>query len=169
MPLWTSAFDNLTPVAVNDATNFTNSGYAALIGGTASLTLEHIEITVMGLSTTGNVQRMAFARDSVVGASSLSSSGKALNPINPNTPALGSPPVQFNTSTTKPQRAAAGWVLPIAMQTYGGIFRWRVPLGEGILQFGNAAYTGVGTGGEMSLSSISGVEPITFSDIFDIK
>lgn len=168
MSLYFVAFDNVTMATVNDATNYADSSYTALVGGTTYQIIEHVELNIMGLAAAAGINRMVFARDSTLGATSLSG-GKAPVSQSPYTTAPGTLPTQFNASTTKPQRAATGYCVLVALQCFGGIFRWRVPMGEGVIQVGSNAFTGVGTGGEMSLSAINGTQAVSVGHTFDIK
>jgi hypothetical protein len=147
MALWTASKQNWTPVAVADATNFSDAGYLALQGGSTTQLIEVIEVYMGGLAASAAPAQMLFNVDHVVGASSLS--GGQNKAMHPSTAALGAPPNVFSNSTTKPQRAAANPALVLPFNAQGGVVRWKVPRGatEGVWLLGNAA-----DGGELSLS-----------------
>jgi hypothetical protein len=146
MALWTASKQNWTPVAVADSTAFTDNGYLALQGGSATQLLEVIEVYMGGLAAAAAPSQMLFAIDTIVGATALS--GGQNKASHPSTAALAAPPLVFSVSTTKPTRSTTpNLVLPFNAQ--GGVVRWKVNrgAGEGIWLLGNAA-----TGGELSLS-----------------
>ncbi len=57
-----------TPVAVADATNFTNAGYMALQGGSSTQRVGISEIFMGGQAGASAACNMVVARDSIVGA-----------------------------------------------------------------------------------------------------
>lgn len=157
MARWSATFNNLTLTPVADGTNFTNAGYAAVQGGTTSQLIQYTEVYMGGLATSSTPCQMVFARDSVVGATGLS--GGTLAPLNFATAALGSNPVQFNSSTTKPQRSASNYLLTPAFNAFGGVVRWVAAPGQEITSFGNT--DSAPQLGEVSLSSVSGAGPLS--------
>lgn len=147
MAKWSAANRNWTPVAVADATNFTDAGYLALQGGSASQRINVLEIYMAGLAAAGAPAQMCFGRDSTVGATSLSGGTNAA--LDPATAALAAAPTVFHSSTTKPQRSATlGQLLAIGFNAFGGLVRWVAAPGEEISMLGNTA-----SFGELSLSS----------------
>jgi hypothetical protein len=151
MALWSASQQNWTPVAVADTTNFTNSGYLAIQGGSSTQRLEVIEVYIGGLAASAAPAQHLFGRDSTVGATSLSGGLNAA--FDPATAALGAPPNIFSTSTTKPQRSSTlGALLTPAFNAQGGVIRWKVNrgAGEGVMLQGNTA-----SFGELSLSHAS--------------
>lgn len=164
MAKWSASQNNWTPTAVADTTNFTNSGYFAVIGGSTTQRLVFTEIYMGGLAATSAPAQMLFARDSTVGATSLS--GGTLASLDPATAALAAPPVQFSTSTTKPQRSSTLYMLNLGFNAFGGVVRWKVSdVSEGISLLGNTA----ASFGELSLSHGSAGTPglMTCSLIFE--
>jgi len=157
---WTA--DNITPVAVNDTTNFTDAGYLALLGGNSTQIVEYLEMQIMGLAAAAAVLRLILALDSTLGASSLSGGG-TLSKRNPSAVAPGTLPTKFNASTTKPQRSTA-YMKVAAFNAFGGGFAWAQQVGFGIFQVGNAT-----NGGEMSLSSVSGTSAFSSNFLIDLK
>jgi hypothetical protein len=148
MAQWVASLNNFTPVAVADAANFTNSGYVALQGGTSTQRSIVSEVYMGGLAGASAPSQMIFARDSTVGATSLTGVNTAAK--DPSSAALGSPPLAFTSSTTKPQRSATAQLLLLAFNAFGGVVRWVAPPGGEIGMLGNAA-----SNGELSLSHAS--------------
>lgn len=153
MARFSATFENLTPAAVADNTNYTDAGYGAL-QGVSGKNMEVQELSISGLATTTTIDRLIFAFDGVAGATALSGGG-----ISAMSQASVTNPTVFHTSTTKPKRglAASAYLLLPQMNTFGGIYRWAVNPGDGVMLYSNVANTG-----EVSLSSISGVGPISF-------
>lgn len=153
MARWSGALNNWTPVAVADATNFTNSGYLAVQGGSSTQRSNILEVYMGGLAGASSPAQMILARDSTVGATALTG---AIGPValDPSSAALAAPPVVFTSSTTKPQRSATLQLLMLAYNAFGGIVRWVAAPGEEIGMLGNTASLG-----EVSLSSASAGTP----------
>ncbi|HVJ31670.1 MAG TPA: hypothetical protein VND94_01030 [Terriglobia bacterium] len=151
MAKWSAVKMNWTPVAVADTTNFTDSGYVALQGGSSTQKLTLLEVFLEGMASASSPMQGVLARDSTVGATSLT--GVSNSPLDPATAALAAPPVPFSQSTTKPQRSTS-YLLPLAFNAFGGILRWIAAPGEEIMTVGNTA-----SNGEISVSSTSNGTP----------
>jgi hypothetical protein len=151
MARWTASAYNWTPTAVADTTNFTDSGYMALQGGSTTQRLVIEEVYMGGLASSSAPAQMVLARDSTVGATLSGGTNAAQDP---STAALGAPPTAFTIATTKPQRSSTLKLLALAFNAYGGIVRWAVPQAEGIGLLGNTASLG-----EVSLSHLSSGTP----------
>lgn len=149
MARWAANFSSFTPTAVADTTNMTNSGYAALQGGSSTQRINVSEIYLGGQATSSTVNQVAVARDSTVGATGLS--GGTLAALDGATAALAAPPVQFNSSTTKPQRSSTLYLLSPSFNAFGGIVRWVAAPGYELGMLGNTASLG-----ELSISTVSG-------------
>jgi hypothetical protein len=148
MAKWSATQNNWTPTAVADATNFTNSGYFAWQGGSPTQRANFLELYMGGLAGASAPAQMIVARDSTVGATGLS--GGTLAALDPATAALAAPPLQFSTSTTKPQRSATLYLLLPVFNAFGGVVRLNQPPGQEIGLLGNTA-----SFGEISLSHAS--------------
>lgn len=148
MSKWTALKNAWTPTAVADATNFTDNGYMALQGASSTQMIKVSEIYIGGVAGTSSPCQMLVARDSTIGASSLS--GVLTAAQQAPTAALAAPPVAFSVSTTKPQRSSTLQLLAPAFNAFGGVVRWYVPTGEEISMVGNTASLG-----ELSLSHAS--------------
>jgi hypothetical protein len=144
MAKWSANTQAITPIAVADATNFTSAGYLALQGGSATQVLRVSDIFLGGQAAASAPTPMVLARDSTVGATL---SGGYLAAHDPATAALAAPPVQFTTSTTKPQRSATLQLGQLAFNAFGGLVRVNQPPGWEWLMLGNTA-----SFGELSLS-----------------
>lgn len=153
MARWVAQRNNFTPVAVADATNFTDGGYFALQGGSATQRTSVIEVYCGGQASASAPQQLLFARDSTIGATALSGGTNAA--LDPATAALTNPVVSFSASTTKPQRSATLQLLNLSFNAFGGIVRWVAAPGEEIGMLGNTAVLL----GELSLSHASSGTP----------
>lgn len=148
MARWSANEQSWTPTAVADTTNFTDTGYMALQGGTSTQRINLLEVYMGGLATSSTANYMTVARDSTVGATLSVGRFAALDAA---TAALGTNPTCFNTASTKPQRSSTLSMLQLGFNAFGGIVRWVAAPGEEIGMLGNTASLG-----EMSLSSVSG-------------
>lgn len=148
-----------TPVAVADATNFTDGGYMAIVGGSTTQRNFVKQVLIEGLATAGAVTPLVMALDSTKGATLTAlAAPNADGPMNAATAALAAPPVSFVASTTKPQRTASTSLrkLALGLNAYGGQVRWEsaaVP-GSDYEILGNAINEG-----ELSISCLTGGSP----------
>lgn len=162
MARWSANEANWTPTAVADTTNFTDTGYMALQGGTSTQRINIIEVFMGGLAGASSPCAMCVARDSTVGATL--SVGR-LAALDADTAALGTNPVVFNTATTKPQRSATLSLLQLAFNSFGGTVRWTAAPGLSEVEMrGNAASVG-----ETSLSSLNTGTPGAMTSHFIIE
>lgn len=146
MARWSATQNNWTPTAVADTAAYTNSGYFALQGGSSTQFINLVELYMGGLAGASAPAQMLLARDSTVGATGIS--GGTLASLHPSTAALGAPPIQFSTSTTKPQRSSTLYLLTPVFNAFGGEVIWKATPGvEEIGILGNTASLG-----EISLS-----------------
>jgi hypothetical protein len=148
MAQWTASKNNWTPVAVADTTAFTDGGYVAIQGGTSTQRVIVSEVYMGGLAGASSPAQMILSRDSTVGVTALT--GVLTEGKDPSSAALGSPPLAFSASTTKPQRSATRQLLMLAFNAFGGVVRWVAPPGGEIGLLGNTASLG-----EVSLSHAS--------------
>lgn len=154
MARWMSANTSWTPVPVADgANNFTDNGYTALQGGSATQRGNILEVYEGGQATSSNANWMVLARDQVVAVTAITAgtNGKAPQPLDTASAALAAPPLTVGASTTKPQRSATLYLLNLSFNAFGGIVRWVAAPGEEIGYLGNAA-----NAGEISLSAFLG-------------
>lgn len=146
-----------TPVAVADgAVNFTDHGYMALQGGSATQRVGISEIFMGGQAGASSPCNMVVARDGVVGATLTAlTTGESDAALDPATAALAAPVLPFTASTTKPQRSATLGLMAIPFNAFGGIVRWvAYDMSEQLWILGNAA-----SFGELSLSAFTGGTP----------
>lgn len=151
MAKWYANSQAFTPVAVADATNFTDSGHLSLQGGSSTQVNKITEVMMGGQATASAPTPMILARDSTVGATL---SGALTVAADPATAALAAPPVAFKIATTKPQRSSTLQLLQLGFNAFGGIVRWVAAPGFEIGMLGNAA-----SFGEISLSCMTGGTP----------
>ena len=149
------------PVAVADTTNFTNTGFMAVQGGSSTQYTHLYEVYMGGQATVTSPCIMVLARDSTVGATL---SVGTLAPLDPATAALAAPPVVFNTATTKPQRDTAKYLLNLSFNAFGGVVRWNAAPDQDPRMLGNAA-----SFGEISLSAFTGGTPGLIGSHFIIE
>lgn len=153
MAKWSATLNNWTPTAVADTTNFTNSGYMALQGASSTQTTYITEVYMGGLASASAPAQMLVARDSTIGATSLTGVNTAA--LHPATAALAAPVVAFTSSTTKPQRSSTLQLLTLGFNAFGGVVRWKANTNdEALVIVGNTASLG-----EISLSHASAGTP----------
>lgn len=144
-----------TPVAVADNTNYTDSGYMGLMGGSTTQRLTIQEVYMGGQATASAPCIMVLARDSTVQATPTAlTTGQYDAALDPSTAALAAPAVSFVASTTKPKRSTTLTLLNLSFNAFGGIVRWVAAPGEEIGVLGNTASLG-----EVSLSHYTGGTP----------
>lgn len=144
-----------TPVAVADAANFTDNGYMALQGGSATQRTAVSEVYMGGQATVSSPTIMILGLDSTVGATLTAlGTGQSDSGLDPATAALAAPVVPFTATTTKPQRSATKSLLNLSFNAFGGIVRWVAYPGEEVWMLGTAV-----NAGEMSLSCYTGGTP----------
>lgn len=152
MAKWSASIPTWTPVAVADATNYTDAGHQTFQGGSSTQRGTVTEVYMGGQAGASSPCIMQFGRTSTVGATLTAARFAALDP---SVAALAAPGVNFGTSTTKPQRSATlGALLNLSFNAFGGIVRWVAAPGEDISFLGNTASLG-----ELSLSAFTGGTP----------
>ena len=163
MAKWSANCQAITPIAVADATNFTSGGFLALQGGSSTQVIRVSDILIMGQAAASAPTPMVLARDSTVGATL---SGGYLAAYDPATAVLAAPPVQFTTSTTKPQRSSTLQLLQIPFNAYGGLVRigqaenWEWGMLGNTASFGELSLSCANTTGTPGLLTITiGFEP----------
>lgn len=144
-----------TPVAVADATNFTDGGYQAILGGSTTQIITYLEVFMSGQAGASAPTFMLLSRDSTVEATPTAlTTGDSDAALDPATAALAAPPVAFHASTTKPQRSSTLHLLNLTINAFGGIVRWQPSPGCEPKSLGNTASLG-----EVSLSAFTGGTP----------
>lgn len=150
-----------TPTATADNTAMTNATYMAIGAGSATQTINVLEIMESGQAATSAVNIMQFARDLVLGATPTAlSAPNGDGPMHSATAALAAVPLTFIAAATGPSRTntASTARLNLGFNAAGGIVRWKPAPGEEWVIVGTAvsisesslsAYTG-GNVGAMS-------------------
>lgn len=163
MAIYSLGWTNITATAVANTTNYTDSGYPFFLqGGGSTQRLKVSEIYIGGEeASASSVTRMLFARDSTIGATSISGTTAAMLDGSGTAPATTA--VAGNVSTTKPQRSSTLQLLNLAFNAYGGIVRWVAAPGHEIAIVGNTASLG-----ECSLSSQSGTGKTSGHCIYEV-
>jgi len=156
MAKWSFKVSSFTPVAVLDATNFTDAGYMALMGGSSTQKIEVSEIYMGGQAVASAPSLMVVSRDSTVQVTPTAlGAGNSNAALDPATAALAAPPIAFVASGTKRQRSATLGLLNLSYNAFGGIVRWHAyDPSENLKMLGNVA-----SFGELSLSAYSGGTP----------
>jgi hypothetical protein len=155
MAKWSFTKQNLTPVAVLDAADFTNSGYMGLMGGSTTQRIDIFEVYMGGLATASAPTPMVLGRDSTVQATPTAlTTAESNGAMDPATAALAAPQVAFVASTTKPQRSASLAKIAMGFNAFGGTARWVAGPGGELKILGNTASLG-----EVSLSCYTGGTP----------
>jgi hypothetical protein len=146
-----------TTEAVADASNYTDSKYMAIKGGSSTQITKIKEVSASGLeASTSAPQKLLLAFDGTVGATLTSlTTGESDTADIPATAALAAPVLSFVASTTKPQRAKA-YLANLGFNAIGGLHIKRFPFGEEPQMIGNAAFSVNASGGEVSLSGFTG-------------
>lgn len=154
MAKWSFQVPTYQPAAVADGANFTAAGYLAIQGGSATQSINVIEVFLGGQSTSSNAMYMQLARDSTAGATITALAASNSNgPLNTATAALAAPQSAFVAATTEPQRSNSTSLarLNFSFNAFGGIVRWVAAPGEEWQILGSTA-----TAGETSLSNFTG-------------
>jgi hypothetical protein len=136
---------NQTFTAQTVTTALTNATYAAFKGGSGTQLTDFLEIEVSGKETASVVSAIGCYR-----ASTIETTPTALaapnhdGPMNPATAALAAPPVTFVAAATGPQASAtvADAVLNLAINLFGGIYRWNAAPTQQWSVLGNTASLG---------------------------
>ncbi len=135
MAKWAATYDTFTPTTVAGDTNFTDNGYFAIQGGTATQRFDIYEVYMVGQSTvSGSINSMLLARDGVVGGTLTALTSVQTNgPLDPASVAPTSAPIAFSASTTKPKRSTSASLARLALgfNPFGGVCRWWTPPGSG--------------------------------------
>lgn len=162
MARYSLGYQTKTMVAVADATNMTDSGYATFLqGGSSTMVVKINEVYIGGEDTASTPTTMVLARDSTVAATGISGNTNAA--LDGSGVAPGTLAVFGCVSTTKPQRSSTLHLLQLSLNTYGGIARWQARYGEEISVVGNTASLG-----EVSLSSVTGTGKVSGHLIYEL-
>lgn len=146
------AIPTWTPTAVADTANMTDAGHQTIQGGVSTQRNEVVDIQVGGQAGASSPTILVFGRTSTVGATLTAA---RIAPVDPSSVLIANPPVNYNTSTTKPQRSATlGMLLNLSFNAFGGAMRWTAAQGETIASLGAAA-----SFGELSLNAFTGGTP----------
>src|SRR5216117_564587 len=143
-----------TPTATADTTNLTDVTYLAIQGGTSTQRSKIVEVFQGGQAGASAPTFSILARDSTIGVTLSNTSGGRNAALDAAVAAIASPPVGFNTATTKPQRSSTLALLNLSYNAFGGIVRWVEAPGMEVTIVGNTASLG-----EISLSTFTGGTP----------
>lgn len=159
MARYTFAVTSVTPTATADAADLADNTYMGFLqGGGSTMAIKVSEIYCGGEApSTSAPTIVVFGRDSQIatGAITVGTLG--------HTPALvdgtataptTAPKVGTTAATNKPRRDAAGHLLHLSFNAYGGIVRWVARPGEEPSIYGVAASVG-----QCSLSAFTGGTP----------
>lgn len=141
---------SFTPTAQADGGALTNATYMAVGAGSATQTLNVLEIYEGGQAGSSAVNIMMFARDLVLAATPTAlAAPNGDGPMNTGSAALAAPPVTCVAATTGPSRTNTALTarLNLTFNAFGGIVRWVAAPGE--------EWTITGTTVSVSESSLS--------------
>ena len=149
MTKWAFSNPFWTPTAVADTATMTANGACFLQGGSATQKLLVSEIKVDGLAAATAINNLVFARSSTIAVTAITLGTNGKNaPLDVFAANLAAVQVPGFSATTMPQRAATLHLIPISINTFGGIERWVAYPGEEITIYGTATSIG-----EASLSN----------------
>lgn len=132
---------NWTPTAQADAAALTNATYMALKGGSATQRIDFLDIYVNGNAPSSSPTGLCIAR--TVTALGVTPTALAIpttdGPTDPATAALAAPPVAYIAAATGPQRSnlTTDCRLSLAINAFGGSFRWNSAQGQQWVMLGN--------------------------------
>lgn len=147
MAKYTSALAGWTPVAHADgASSLANASYQA-VRTTSASTISIVEVMIGGEATTSTVNRMSLRRLSTNGSTPTDVAPGKNNPLSAAAVHQG-----YSAATTGGTIASTAHLLNVAMNVFGGIYRWSVAS----WQDGFFAGAATAPNGEIVLDSISG-------------
>lgn len=149
------SYQNWTPTATADAAALANSTYMAVKGGSSTQRVKVIEIAISGLAPSASSPTlMNFARSSTVATTPTALAAPASDGFeDPSASALSSSTITFTAAGTGGQRSAVttDGKINVALNTYGGVFKWNAPQDGEFVLLGNTA-----SSGEAYLSAFTG-------------
>lgn len=140
-------FASLSFVATAAAAQATSAGYMGLVGGSATQTVDVLEILVSGMAAASALGGFAFTRQSTLGTGGASAlaAPNSDGPMDSNTAALAAPPVSsvaFVTNQVIPSAVTSDAHLNLGLNSFGGIIRWNAAPFQQWTQFGSAVTVG---------------------------
>lgn len=155
MALRTASFLTFQPGAgVADTTNLVDATHLSIQGSTATERLVVQEVFVGGLApSSSSPMVLTLCRHSTFGAGTVTLSSGAKDAASDGSSAAGTARGYSAVVTTKPQRSATLGLLNMAMNAFGGNFKWfpsNIP-GKDISAVGNTASLG-----ELGISAFTG-------------
>lgn len=147
-----ATFPTWLPVAVADTTAMTDTGHHTIQGGVAAQRSELRKVEVAGQAAASAPTFLFIGRTTTVGATLTSG---RIAPNDGSSVLIATPPVSYNTSTTKPTRSATlGMLANLGLNAYGGLLHWFPGPDQRIAMIGAATPTG-----ELSLNAFTGGTP----------
>lgn len=133
MSKWAATYESFTPTTHSNASNLTDNGYFAIVGGTATQRFDVYEIMLVGQTTvSGNMNSIVWTRNSLnAGGLTAMTSIQSNAALDPASATPTSSPVAFSAATTKPQRSSTAAKLSLGFNPFGGIVRWWTVPGSG--------------------------------------
>jgi hypothetical protein len=135
------------------------SGFMALLGGSATLLIDFLEILISGFATSSAPALMLFARNSTIGATPTAIADPAADgPLHPSSAAaaIGTPYIAAATGPVRSSSVTAA-KLNLGLNLFGGIIRWQAAPTQQFSMLGNTASLG-----EVSLSAYTGTTSGTY-------
>lgn len=125
----------------------TSGAYMQIVGGSATQTIDVLEILVSGQAAASALGGFTFTRQSTLstGGNSTIVAPASDGPMDSNTAALAAPAVIGNVAVTNqpiPSAAISDAHLNLGLNTFGGILRWNAAPFQQWTQFGSAVTVG---------------------------
>lgn len=162
MPMYTSAYPNLTPVAAaQGSTLLTSNGYLGVRTTAATNAIRLVEVFIGGEATSSTVNRMALRRHSSNSATPAAGAGQVNTTPSPISPwSVASTHATFGAATTNPTTANLNALHVMSFNPFGGVIRWVAAPGEEVWVATNTA-----NNSEVSVTSMSGTGLVSVSVI----
>ena len=141
----------------------TNNNYMALYGGSATQTIDLLEVLISGMATSSIVTSMGVRRTATPNFATAAALviPNTDGPMHPATAALTAAPAVFISATTPPTTSTTitDAALNLALNAFGGIIRWNAAPTQQWTILGNtfpfAAVLQNGTGGGASTATMN--------------
>ena len=144
MAKWVFSSWNYTPVATADNATIV-APYLDIRGGSATQTIDFLEVKLDGLAGASAPTPMSLARvTSIASGIAAVASPAAVGPLHPATAALAAPWTAFTSAATGPSRsnATSDAKLDMGLNSFGGIVRWNAAPTQQWTLLGNTSQFG---------------------------
>ena len=143
MAKWAFKSAGLTFTAANAGSAIGSaSTYMALKGASGTQVIDILEVSISGKATASTVAAMELARSSTLETTPTAiAAPHSAGPMHPATAALAAPPVPFVAAATQPtpSNTVTDAKLNLALNLFGGIYRWNASPTQQWTLVGNTA------------------------------